>query len=112
MKRHISWIISFTLAVTILMSHPLFAENLVNVNTASIEELATLRGVGEVRADAIMKYRQANGPFQSLDELKNVAGIGDKIIEANRTSIVLQPGTTATEKSRTKSDDVMANTKH
>lgn len=112
MKRHISWIIGLALAVTILMSNPLFAENVVNVNTANIEELKTLQGIGEVRADAITKYRQSYGPFQSLDELKNVTGIGDKIIEANRASIILQPATMEAAKVRTQSDNVMVNTKH
>lgn len=101
-----------SLLVLILTSSLTFAADLVNLNTANLEELKTLYSVGEVRAKAIIKYRQAHGPFQSVDELKNVTGIGDKIIEANRSLITLQQSTVKSGKGQTKSDDVMVNTKH
>lgn len=49
----------------------------VNINTASIEELTTLTGIGETRARAIIEYRQQAGGFSSKEELKNVSGIGE-----------------------------------
>jgi len=76
--------------MTILMSGLLFAADLININTASREELKTLQGIGQVRADAIIKYREAHGPFKSLDELRKVTGISDRIIEANRDNITFQ----------------------
>jgi competence protein ComEA len=54
--------------------------NIVNLNTAGTEELCTLPGIGEVKAVAIIAYREGNGPFRSVDELVNVKGIGAKTL--------------------------------
>ncbi|MFZ5564708.1 MAG: ComEA family DNA-binding protein [Thermodesulfobacteriota bacterium] len=56
---------------------------MVNINTATVEELATLTGVGKEIAQRIVEYRQANGLFKNIEQLKNVKGIGDKILEKN-----------------------------
>jgi competence protein ComEA len=53
----------------------------VNINTADVKALETLPGVGAAKAQAIVDYRTSHGKFKSIDELKNVKGIGDKIIE-------------------------------
>lgn len=50
----------------------------VNINTATARELDALPGIGEVIAQRIIDYRNAHGPFQSVDELINVKGIGEK----------------------------------
>lgn len=50
----------------------------VNVNTADAAALASLPGIGDTLAQCIIDYRQQNGPFSTLDDLKNVKGIGDK----------------------------------
>ena len=52
---------------------------LVNINTASLEELETLPSLGEVRAQAIITYRETNGGFRTIEELQEVSGIGEKI---------------------------------
>lgn len=54
----------------------------VELNTATFEELESLHGVGPVRALEIIKYREQNGGFKSIDELKNIKGIGDASFEA------------------------------
>jgi competence protein ComEA len=48
----------------------------VNVNTARVDELAAIPGIGEERARAIVNYRDQNGPFRSVDDLLSVRGIG------------------------------------
>ena len=59
----------------------------VNLNTAGKEELMTLSGIGESRADAIIAYREANGPFGSIEEIMNIEGIKEKMFEKIRGSI-------------------------
>ena len=55
--------------------------SLVDINTAGQEELEALPGVGPVKAAAILEYRRDNGLFQSTEELLNVEGIGEKLLE-------------------------------
>ena len=56
----------------------------VNLNTATKEELMTISGIGESRADAILSYRAQNGPFREIEEIKNIDGIKDKLFEKIR----------------------------
>lgn len=49
----------------------------VNINTAQIEELSTLPGIGEATANKIIEYRKENGKFEKIEDIKNVPGIGD-----------------------------------
>ncbi len=62
----------------------------VNLNTADITELMTLSGIGEAKAESILRYREKVGPFQSIEELKNVSGIGDAMFERVREDIVVE----------------------
>ena len=55
-------------------------EGRVNINTAGLEELMTLPGIGEVRARAIIDDREANGPFRYPEDLTRVKGIGEGIL--------------------------------
>jgi competence protein ComEA len=64
-------------------------ERLVNINTASAVELATLKGIGEAKAKAILEYREKNGPFKSVDDLHQVHGIGNKLLEGLRPQITV-----------------------
>ena len=59
----------------------------INLNTASSEELQTISGIGAKRAEDIIAYRESHGGFQSVDDLKNVSGIGDKTLDKIRDSI-------------------------
>lgn len=54
---------------------------IVNINTATAEQLQTLPGIGEVISLRIIDYREENGPFESVGELINVEGIGEKKLE-------------------------------
>ena len=55
--------------------------NKVNLNTADLSELQTISGIGQKRAQDILDYREANGKFNSVDDLKNVSGVGAKTLE-------------------------------
>ena len=66
------------------------ASQQVNINTADAATLAgSLRGVGIKKAEAIVAYRAEHGPFKSVDELVNVKGIGDKMLEQLRPLVSL-----------------------
>lgn len=62
----------------------------VNLNTASLEELMTLDGIGQKVAERILSFREKNGPFQKPEDLMMVKGVGEKIFEANKDKIVIQ----------------------
>lgn len=61
--------------------------NLVNINTATQTELETLTGIGPSTALKIIKYREENGKFKTIEEIKNVAGIGNSKFEAIKDEI-------------------------
>ena len=67
-----------TVILLLFLATAAFAK--VNINTADAEELATLPGIGQVKAEAIIKYRKKNGKFKDVNELKEVDGIGDKVL--------------------------------
>ena len=61
----------------------------INVNTASVEQLATLKGVGEKKAKAIIDYRNAHGKFRSVEQLTEVKGLGAAFLKHNQSRIML-----------------------
>lgn len=63
----------------------------VNINTANIEELQTLKGIGEARAQAIVDYRNQHGPYRSLKELGNIPRFPDKLIDQLRNQMTVGP---------------------
>jgi len=67
----------------------------VNINTATPEQLEWLPGIGEARAKAIVEMRKRRGGFKSVDELTEVKGIGDAAIERLRPFISTEGKTTA-----------------
>lgn len=70
-----------------LTSQDSTADKKVDINSADLAELETLNGIGDKKAQDIIDYRTKNGPFQTLDDLGNVAGFGDKTLEKLKDSI-------------------------
>ncbi|WP_404364559.1 ComEA family DNA-binding protein [Marinobacter sp.] len=62
----------------------------ININQADATVLASLDGVGESKARAIVAYRDANGPFLSINDLGNVKGIGEKTLEKNAERLTIE----------------------
>ncbi len=63
----------------------------VDINTADAKTIAReLKGIGLSRAQAIVEYREKNGPFKNADELVNVKGVGMKVVEQNRPNIKVE----------------------
>lgn len=80
----------------------------VNLNTATPDELVAVPGIGPSKAQAIVEHRKAHGPFKSVDDLKQVKGFRDKLVER------LRPGLTVAAlpaKSATKGDATEPRTK-
>lgn len=70
---------------------PLLLQEKVDLNRASALELEQkLQGIGKAKAEAIVSYRAENGPFSSIDELLEVKGIGEALLERNRSHMVVQ----------------------
>lgn len=62
---------------------------LININYADLDQLQQLDGIGKVKAQAIIDYRETYGAFKTVDELVNVGGIGEKTLEKNRDKITV-----------------------
>ncbi|MFZ5775588.1 MAG: ComEA family DNA-binding protein [Thermodesulfobacteriota bacterium] len=71
---------------------PALALAALNINLATEQELATLKGIGPVKAKAIVEDRQKNGPFRSVAELDRVKGIGPKTVQTLGDSITVSGG--------------------
>ena len=83
----------------------------VNINTANVEELQQLKGIGAKKAAEIVAYREAHGEFKNVDELTNVKGIGKATLEKLRQELFVKNEAEAKTKAEVKdksSDDKQA----
>jgi len=80
--------------LVLLLASPaaLLAADTININTADKATLSSIKGVGEKRAEAIIEYRNENGPFESVDELASVSGIGQGTVDSNRDILSVSDG--------------------
>ncbi|PIR85296.1 hypothetical protein COU15_01390 [Candidatus Kaiserbacteria bacterium CG10_big_fil_rev_8_21_14_0_10_45_20] len=96
-----------------------FADHAVNINTADKEMLTTLTGIGDVKAQAIIDYRTQNGNFQTIEDIKNVSGIGevtfnnikDHITVSSNTETEPPPETSETSSNNTPPQNIQVDTK-
>lgn len=80
------------LSLGVLLALPLsgYSVEPLDLNTATAEQLAAnLKGVGMSKAEAIVAYRTANGPFQRIEDLARVKGIGSATLSQNRANLVI-----------------------
>jgi len=82
-------IVPTTGATTEAEAKPANTSGKINLNTATIEELDKLPGIGSVRAQAIIEYRQEHGRFLQIDDLKQVPGIGVKMFDQIRDKVTV-----------------------
>ncbi len=75
--------------IAVLLFTMRFAIAAVDINTASADELDKLKGIGPVKAKAIVEYRVKNGLFKAIEDVKKVPGIGDSLFEAIKGEIVV-----------------------
>ena len=88
-KLCVGWVIAFAALLFSQASNAL-PDGKININTAAVHELAQgLKGVGRMRAQAILDYREQFGDFASVDALTEVSGIGSHVVVANQDRIVL-----------------------
>lgn len=75
-------------ALALVLSSPTFAaekstnQSVVNINTANIDQLVLIKGIGERKAEAIVDYREKNGPYTTINDLDNVQGISQNQVDA------------------------------
>ncbi|MCL2524360.1 MAG: helix-hairpin-helix domain-containing protein [Betaproteobacteria bacterium] len=87
MKRILSGIALFLAGIGLALAA-------VNINTASVNELDAVKGIGPGKAKAIVEYRKKNGPFKSVDDLKNVKGFGQKSVAKLRDELTVSDTST------------------
>lgn len=86
-RHFISSVAALALALLISAAGASAEQTTIDLNTASVAQLNELSGIGNAKAQAIVEYRDKNGPFESVDDLRNVKGIGDKLLAQLRSQL-------------------------
>lgn len=93
-----------SLLLSLFVSPVVLAET-VNINTADVAALDTLDGIGEKKAEAIVAYRTEHGEFKTLEDLKEVSGIGDKLFDKIKDQVALTDADAAATDKTAKTTD-------
>ncbi len=75
------------------LSLNLTAAEPININSADKQTLMQVKGIGEKRADAIIAWREKNGPFKAVDQLTEIDGIGPSLVETNKELLTVGSNT-------------------
>lgn len=105
MKKLLLALITFVISTGIAIAA-------VNINTATKEDLNRVKGIGPVKAQAIIDYRKKNGPFKSIDELENVKGFGGKSVKKVRSELTVGGATNTKSTDAKTSDPKSSDKKH
>lgn len=92
----------FLLSLFVSLAFPGFACAAVDLNAATKEELETVKGIGPVKAEAVVAHRKYNGPFKKVDDLKETKGFGDKSVDKMRHEVTVDSAAKPAEKTATK----------
>ncbi|MSQ20231.1 MAG: helix-hairpin-helix domain-containing protein [Betaproteobacteria bacterium] len=82
---------TFIAVIVLLLLSVRLANAAVDINTATAEEFDRLKGIGPVKAKAIVDYRTKNGPFKSIGDIKKVPGISDATFQTIKPDITIAP---------------------
>lgn len=84
-------VVSGSLAMLLLLASMAVFAGPVDINSADANTLAVeLKGIGASRAEAIVAYRESNGPFRQVEDLLKVKGVGEKTLEMNRALLLIK----------------------
>ena len=89
-KKPLSIAVCILLIGMLIVPVLLMAADKINLNTATLEELITLERIGPKYAQRIIDYRETNGPFEKIEDIMKVKGIGPKTFEANKDKITVE----------------------
>ncbi|WP_407275740.1 ComEA family DNA-binding protein [Halothiobacillus sp. DCM-1] len=93
-----AWILAGVLSLSTMYGMAFAAEQLVDINTATAAQLEAVKGIGPKMASEIVKYRTEHQGFKSLDELKQVRGVGDKTFMKLSPHLTVTPPATKSKK--------------
>ena len=93
MRKIIFFMAALFLLATMMSSSIYAEEKKVNINKAAAEEIATLPGIGEKTAKLIVEYREKNGGFKKLEDIRRLKGVGKKLFEKIKENITVEEET-------------------